>query len=264
MANGKLAKLLRPLLQTLTERSATSHGIDVETFIRSALSEREKIKDRIIEADLNLPRQLEIQVKNRVLDLHLPMRSIDELNEALRDFGHERIPETPRPFDERTYDLWKPRYYLMRSLGTSGVALGALGELVAVSELPGVIKINTSPQGALTREDRVTFKRNAHLLNESEQKWFQRIRQHQFELDIVFENGASVGEIKFGRKSEYDVFKLDKLEKQAKRIQKLRLLLEKVGIHKSWSFIFVGMKPDENVLTPLRELGFKIIHIRLE
>lgn len=182
-----------------------------------------------------------------------------QLDSALAQFGEERIPLGPVPLPREIYEVWEPRFKVLGRLGLRDV-FGSIGELAVATSLPRLMAVNVGPSRLFSPKEYQAFFQN---LSPEDRNWISNFKgQNQFEIDVVYDNGETLGEVKFIKYPigfSHPLYK--KIKRQAKRLRKLTDLLQRHGIRKNAKFIVVGAEPGEAVENLISEAGLTLVKV---
>ncbi len=221
----------------------------------------EKMIADLIEAAPQMQPVVRENVLRRASTLRMHPNQRARLDRAVDEFGDEVIPLGPMP--EEVYAVWGPRFNKLSGLSLDSYRFGMLGELLVASRLPDVTDINSGPYILISASE---HHRLLKLVSEVDREWMRGMKRTNFEIDVVFDGGHSVGEIKFLRSPVVKgTGTFQRLENKAIRLSRwLRILRENGLGHREGYFLFLGNPPSDDLLEMINGYGIESITFPFE
>lgn len=261
LAGNELINVIRLLMKSVTERSSEAHGETVASVIQRAKLEREKAKNVFIKFQGSAV--VQGKIKKHLHELEFTPRNLEDLHLLQNKYGQEIIPVGPRPLAPEVFEQWQPIYLQLRALGIHSQLRGHFGEWIAATLLPDTIKLNVHAKGALTHKEAGLTMKVQGKISKAYWDWYNK--KHN-EVDIVFNNGQSIGEIKFNSETTVSENRKDDMMEQAYKFFRLREIWRAAGIApRDFYFIFIENLPDdEKLLRYIHDCDIKIILIKIK
>jgi hypothetical protein len=257
--NSQMLNMAKPLLQSLSQLTDSAPNSTVQELVDLAWKHRSAFLEQLTKTAPELGPVIQ-RISLRVAEqLRIPDWLRSKMNSVIESYGRERVPVGPTPLPDDVYQIWEPRFKDLSRLALEIHQFGLLGELIVVSQLPDVVAANISPHQLLSpAEQRQLFSNPA----QEKRGWFRGIRKNNFEIDVLFNGGESIGEIKFFKSVRRDENRdLAKIEKQAKRLSNLLQFLADHGVHKTGYFIFFGATPSDAIKKAIENSGLHLLLI---
>lgn len=183
----------------------------------------------------------------------------EKIQSVIERYGHGRIPDGPVPLPDSVYEIWRPRFQELGGLTSNMGVFGGIGELALASSLPEVVAVRTGPHQLLSPKEQARF---VSRLNPEEAEWLSRHSRSTFEIDIVYEGGTSLAEVKFFKNNPDPGSRVfEKLERQAEKLGRLRQLFLRQGIERNFNLIVVGISPSPEIQRVVSLAGLGLVHL---
>lgn len=252
-------EIAKPLFRSFDQITNKHPNFKVEDLIKQVDLEREEFISRMIEIAPSFSPVIQTMIYDNIQILRLPKYIRVRLESAVVRYGSDRIPIGPRPLPNDVYEIWRPRFRQLRGLAVNVQQFGWLGELVVVSRLPGVVAVNIGPHQVLSAKSHNLLVRNA---TPEQQDWLKGFKKSNFEIDVVFNGGESIGEIKFFKNNHDEKSQeVEKIVKQTKKMATLLKIFSDQGIQKTGYFIFFGTAPSQAIVDSIESSGIRVLEI---
>lgn len=234
-----------------------ARGQKVVDFVTREIRARKSLIRTLKERAQTLDPLVRELILSKVDRLDYSPAQIRQLNFGVGRFGLESLPTEASPWAKPVRAIWGPRMDVLSVLPLAIDQFGVLGELLIAAKLPGLRAWNVGPREILTPQEWRALYSSASA---RDLDWFEQFNRDNFEIDVVFREGRSIGEIKFYKTPKPLASGQDEgIRSHAERLSAFLQFLARFGIRKSAYFLFLGTAPPPETIAYLQELGLTVI-----
>lgn len=253
-------KLARPLLRNAHEFVDLSRGKTYKDMIEFAVRER----DRAISAFEQEATSgyyapvVANKIQQSAWSLRIRDSFLRSLEEKVALHGHTIVPD-PATASADQLRSWAELHDNLHELMLDIKQFGNLGEWLTATLLPRVTQFNVGPWEALNKDE---IEKVLHQPRSPDFDWLQTRHRDNFELDVIFNNGESIAEVKFNKHVQRPGMSgHDRYEQNARRLSRFLNYLRKIGIKKNGHFFFLGVAPFADTVKMIESYGIHVHHI---
>lgn len=254
-SENSILTLARPLLLSFDQLTDAYPGLTIMELVIHVIQERERFINNLTNLRPSLNPVVQDMIDRNLHKFRLPVPILTKLEEVIALYGNQQIPTAP--MSDNTYATWKDRFKEIRHISISIDQFGLLGELIVASKLPGLVAVNVRFDEVFSPAEQRLFKQTATT---EEKAWLNTLKQGNMEIDVLFNDGQSIGETKiYKRPLHENTRSFQRIKKQADTIARLIQAYSSIGVHKTGYFIFFGATPSPTIIDHIQSKGLNVI-----